>query len=187
MTTSQLTNSINPSTAGRALLVPLVLVCFAFWPAPNAFGVLPAPDGGYPGFNTAEGDNALLSLTTGGFNTATGFDALLNNTTGNSNTANGGEALYSNTTGGNNTANGVQALYSNTTGGNNTANGFAALVSNTTGSENTANGVAALRGNTIGEGNTANGRGVPVAAHLGLVTADFTKGDRWRRRRGSAA
>src|SRR6266487_4665938 len=32
---------------------------------PKAFGVVPAPDGGYPGFNTAEGQKALFSLTTG--------------------------------------------------------------------------------------------------------------------------
>ena len=30
-----------------------------------ARAVTPEPDGGYPGFNTAEGDNALFSLTTG--------------------------------------------------------------------------------------------------------------------------
>src|SRR5258708_29013220 len=47
------------------------------------------PDGGYPGDNTAEGDNALLNLTTGLDNTAIGSQALLNNSTGNDNTANG--------------------------------------------------------------------------------------------------
>ena len=30
--------------------------------------VIPPPDGGYPGSNTAEGQNALLSLTDGTFN-----------------------------------------------------------------------------------------------------------------------
>jgi len=40
---------------------------------PTAQAVVPAPDGGYPGGNTAEGQNALLSLTTGGYNTAIGF------------------------------------------------------------------------------------------------------------------
>jgi hypothetical protein len=34
-------------------------------------------------FNTAEGQNALLSLTTGISNTAIGFDALINTTIGN--------------------------------------------------------------------------------------------------------
>jgi len=39
---------------------------------PKAFGVVPAPDGGYPRFNTAEGQKALLNLTTGVGNTAVG-------------------------------------------------------------------------------------------------------------------
>jgi hypothetical protein len=37
---------------------------------PLAQAVTPAPDGGYPGFNTAEGQNALFSRTTGVWNTA---------------------------------------------------------------------------------------------------------------------
>ena len=39
--------------------------------------VIPPPDGGYPGGNTAEGQNALLSLSSGGYNTAVGFVSLL--------------------------------------------------------------------------------------------------------------
>ena len=40
----------------------------------RAQAVNPPPDGGYPGFNTAEGQNALLSLdtSTGFANTAVG-------------------------------------------------------------------------------------------------------------------
>ena len=38
-----------------------------------ADAVIPAPDGGYPGFNTAEGENALKNLTTGSANTAIGW------------------------------------------------------------------------------------------------------------------
>ena len=68
------------------------------------------PDGGYLNQNTAEGDNALFSLTTGGFNTAIGFQALHNNTTGGFNTASGRSALHNNTTGDGNTASGSQAL-----------------------------------------------------------------------------
>ena len=147
-------NSISTAVAG--LLT--VLVCFALSPTPNAFGVTPAPDGGYPGFNTAEGQDALFSLTTGIANTANGAFALYKNSTGNGNTANGFEALFSNTTGIQNTANGVQALLNNTTGDNNTANGLNALRSNTVGIDNTANGHSALQNNTRGIVNTANGR-----------------------------
>ena len=72
-------------------LIALLLACFGLSPAVQA--VVPAPDGGYPGFNTAEGTDALFSLTGGINNTATGFDALLFNTTGISNTATGSAAL----------------------------------------------------------------------------------------------
>jgi len=35
---------------------------------PEAHAVVPPPDGGDPGGNAAEGQNALFSLTTGAFN-----------------------------------------------------------------------------------------------------------------------
>src|SRR6266853_2662048 len=95
------------------LLIPLVLACFALSPAPNAFGVSPAPDGGYSGNNTAEGTSALFSLTSGVSNTAVGYQALYHNTTGNYNTAEGFNALFVNTTGAQNTATGYNALTSN--------------------------------------------------------------------------
>ena len=43
---------------------------------PDGHAVSPPPDGGYPGGNTAEGQSALLSLTSGTFNTAIGFLSL---------------------------------------------------------------------------------------------------------------
>ena len=43
-----------------SILVALTLGAFALASAPTAFGVVPAPDGGYPGGNTAEGDFALF-------------------------------------------------------------------------------------------------------------------------------
>jgi hypothetical protein len=122
----------------------------------SASAVTPAPDGGYANQNTAEGDNALLNLTTGSFNTATGFEALFSNTTGSNNTAIGVGALLNNNSG-DNTATGVNALFSNTTGSDNTASGFNALLSNTTGSQNTGNGVGTLKQNTTGGSNTASG------------------------------
>jgi len=67
MTTSPLTNSISLATAGRSfLLIPFVLVCLAL--SPMARAVLPAPDGGYASQNTAEGTDALFSLTIGANN-----------------------------------------------------------------------------------------------------------------------
>src|SRR5439155_5860478 len=84
------------------LLIPLALAWFTL--APTAQAVDPAPDGGYANQNTAEGTDALFSLTTGIENTANGFDALYTNTTGSLNTADGRGALFSNTTGHDNTA-----------------------------------------------------------------------------------
>jgi len=107
--------------------------------------------------NTAIGNAALSSNTTGTNNVANGYNSLKTSTTGSSNTANGSYSLYSNTTGDGNTANGYFSLYSNTTGYQNTANGYESLKSNTTGGGNTANGFMTLQANTEGHGNTANG------------------------------
>jgi hypothetical protein len=151
--TSALTNCICRAT--RQCLFPLVLLtCLAS--ASSVQAVTPAPDGGYPGSNTAEGTQALFSRTTGIWDTALGFQALYSDTTGNSNTATGLRALFSNKTGNKNTATGVYALYSNTTASFNTAIGWNALTSNTTGSNNTATGFQALANNTA-DGNVAVG------------------------------
>jgi Chaperone of endosialidase len=139
------------------LLLSLTFVLAWLALAPPAGAVSPAPDGGYPGGNTAEGQNALSSLTTGGFNTAVGFFSLFANTTGNFNTAVGGGALDLNIAD-DNTAIGAAALLLNTTGTDNTASGVDALASNDTGSQNTATGAFALFSNTIGVQNTADGR-----------------------------
>ena len=133
------------------------LVLF-FYILPKAQAVVPAPDGGYPGGNTAEGQNALFGLTTGGFNTAVGFLSLRFNRTGEFNTAVGAGALFANTES-DNTAIGTLALFSNTIGGDNVASGFEALFSNTLGAENTASGAFALFHNTTGANNTAIGEG----------------------------
>jgi uncharacterized coiled-coil protein SlyX len=151
----------------------LALACFGL-SSPKAFGVVPAPDGGYPGGNTAEGQNALLSLTTGTYNTGIGIFSVLSLTDGDfctgigagtllantadQNTATGAGALLSNTIGEENTANGAFALFNNTDGNQNTAVGDNVLFSNTEGTFNTATGDSALFSNTTGDGNTANGQ-----------------------------
>jgi hypothetical protein len=138
-------------------VVVLALLCFAL--SPEAQAVSPVPDGGYPGNNTAEGNGALFSLTSGSLNTANGAFALFFNTSGSNNTAEGAGALVNNTSGNNNTANGVNVLYFNTIGGQNTATGFEALFSNTTGAEDNAFGSLALSSNNDGIFNNAFGRG----------------------------
>ena len=163
---------MNPSIRVKkaALLFVVPLVCFGL--LPKAQAVNPPPDGGYPGGNTAEGQNALFNLTTGTYNTAVGFFSLRSNTEGTFNTAVGAGTLFVNTadqntavgagallntSGGQNTATGAFALFNNTIGLQNTANGIFALFNNTTGSDNTASGLNALASNTTGEGNTAVG------------------------------
>jgi hypothetical protein len=172
MTALHLTESIGRSPLRHDLfLITLVLACFA--PARTVFAVSPAPDGGYPGNNTAEGTSALFSLTSGISNTAVGFQSLYKNTTGNYNTANGINALRDsrgaqntatgsgalgyNLVGNYNTANGYNALPGFGNGSNDAAIGLGALFSNRTGTENTAVGVSALANNTRGIQNTAVG------------------------------
>ena len=147
------TTTLSTHLPKRLLLIPL----FACSLLISAQAVSPPPDGGYPGGNTAEGQNALLSLTSGTYNTAVGFSSLKSNTIGNLNTAIGVNALSLNTNGTNNTANGGNALYSNGTGIENTASGVYALFLNTNGSDNTASGAFTLGANTTGGGNTAMG------------------------------
>jgi hypothetical protein len=151
-------NSHSPATAGRGfLLIALALTCFALSATAYAQKLSPAPDGGYRNQNTAEGNDALFSLTTGANNTAIGFNALHSLTIGSEATATGSLALFNDTTGFN-TAYGFKALYSNTDGFANVAIGRNAMRDHTTGDHNTATGGAALLSNTDGVGNTATGR-----------------------------
>lgn len=169
------------TTTINGVLVGVVLTWFGF--SQEAQAVLPPPDGGYPNFNTAEGQKALFSLTTGvgntavgsfplfsateaSFNTATGVAALLFNTA-DQNTAIGAAALLNNTTGFGNTAVGFLALENNDTGSFNTATGIRALPNNTTGSSNTATGVGALLSNISGDSNTAIGEAAMQANSTG--------------------
>src|SRR4029434_10605516 len=95
-------STINPS-----LLIIFALGCIAL--APVAEGVIPAPDGGYPGGNTAAGQNRLFSLTIGTYKTAVGFLSLWSDTGANFNTAIGAGALVLNAAD-RNTATGAGAL-----------------------------------------------------------------------------
>src|SRR5215211_6508570 len=149
---------MKTTTKTHLLFVAVVLVCFGLLPRVQA--VLPPPDGGYPGGNTAEGTKALFSLTTGGYNTAVGWYSLFTDSTGSFNTGVGAGTLLLNTASGN-TAIGSRTLANNTTGGTlgniqevdfgpNVAVGWQALESNTLGSANTAMGYQALRSFTTG-------------------------------------
>ena len=135
-------------------VIAFVLAWFAFSPAAQA--VVPPPDGGYPGANTAEGTNALFNNTTGSFNTALGWLTMQSNTQAKYNTAVGAGALFSNTITEQNTATGAGALFNNI-GAHNSAHGAFALFSNTLGSGNTATGSNALFANTGASDNTATG------------------------------
>ena len=73
--------SLLPLCRARLMIkIAIVVTCCGLCSSVPA--VTPAPDGGYPNANTAEGTDALLNLTTGTENTATGFQALFSNTTG---------------------------------------------------------------------------------------------------------
>ena len=165
-------NSMNYPPSPRGLFLILLIGCFGL--LSQAKPVEPAaPDTALAGGNTADGQNALLSLTTGTFNTAIGFDAvlfisdasfdtgvgagaLLLDTAG-TNTAVGAGALLTNSTGSDNNAVGAFALFNNTTGTFNNAHGRESLFVNVDGSENNAFGDLALSSNTTGGKNTAVG------------------------------
>jgi hypothetical protein len=74
---------MKPNTFSSFLFVLLTYLALS----PTVQAVNPPPDGGYPGGNTAEGQNALLNLTTGQFNTAVGFFSLRGDIGGSFNTA----------------------------------------------------------------------------------------------------
>ena len=105
--------------------------------------------------NTAYGNDALGSLTTGHGNTAIGSLALLFADANSNNTAIGFSALYYNKAD-NNIAIGVDAMVANRTGTQNTAIGISSLISNVNGNANTAIGFNALA-NYNGDASTAVG------------------------------
>jgi hypothetical protein len=146
-------NRRSPLRCGFFVL-PIALLWFALSSALQA--VNPPPDGGYGNQNTAEGTDALFSLTSGVWNVAVGFQALFHDTTGKQNTAVGYKALFSNISGDKSTAYGSQALLINTTGTENVATGFSTLSSNISGNRNTGVGYRTLAFNDADD-NTAIG------------------------------
>jgi len=87
------TSTGPPFWRSSFILIALALGSFAL--AERVQAVNPPPDGGYPGFTTAEGQNALFSLTTGSANTAVGWFALWSNAEGSFNTATGAGRSFS--------------------------------------------------------------------------------------------
>jgi len=148
------------------------LVCFGLCQQVQSATDTPDP-GSISAGNTADGQLALLSLTTGIYNSAFGFYAALSISdqsfdtavgagtllldTAGTNTAVGAGALFSNSTGSDNDAFGTFALFNSTTGLFNNAVGREALFSNVDGSQNNAMGDLALFSNTSGGTNTAVG------------------------------
>lgn len=126
-------------------------------------GVLIGRGEGNVASNTAVGNIALQSNTSGTQNFAGGRQALRFNTTGSSNTAVGNESMVTNTTGSSNTAIGSGALYS-ANGIGNTAVGQQAGVALTSGNNNTVFGNNALYNNSTGENNTVVGAHALFAA-----------------------
>jgi len=93
----------------------IALVCAYFMLSPMMQALTSPPDGGYPGGNTAEGQNALSNLISGTYNTAVGFFSIGTLSTGQFCTGIGAGALLLNTAN-ENTATGAGALLSDTIG-----------------------------------------------------------------------
>ena len=155
--------------------IPSVLITFAlvyFALVQNTRAVSPPPDGGYPGGNTAEGDEALFRLTNGLQNAALGTGALRDNTTGNYNTAAGINALSDNVVGVQNTAVGIDALL-NSKDSHNVALGATAGENLRSGNGNVYIG-SGIRG-AFAEDNTTRVRNVnasPVTGRAVYVDSD---------------
>jgi Chaperone of endosialidase len=164
-------NSIMKSRKIIFTTILSALVCFGLCQQVQSATDTPDP-GSVSLSNTADGQNALLSLTSGIYNSAFGFDSLLltsdasfNTGVGagtlllniaSQNTAVGAGALLSNSDGADNNAVGAFALFTNVSGSFNNAVGRGAQ-QNSTGDQNNALGDLAMFNNTTGSLNTAVG------------------------------
>jgi hypothetical protein len=148
------------------LVIPLALACFALLPRVQATPD-PSPRAGTG--NVADGNGALQHVTAAAsFDSAFGNNALNTLTTGNNNAAQGNSALFT-ANGSKNTAVGVTALRFNASGADNTAVGYKAL-NVSLGSTNTAAGSGAGSTLTSGSGNTFLG------TNAGIVLPDPGQG-----------
>ena len=145
----------RPPLRCRSVLIALAFALSVLSPMSRA--VDPAPVGGYPGENTALGEDALFTYDTSiqGENTACGHDSLYNLSTGIYNTAFGDDTLHDSTGGNNNTAVGWHAMTGNATGSMNTGIGCDALANTDTGDVNIAIGFRAGLNITNGSNNIA--------------------------------
>jgi len=158
MTPQKLLINHSSSLLRRGWVLTLLAVgSFAFCQQLQSATDTPDPGGTLPVSNTADGLNALKSITTGIHNAAFGFDALLSNSDANFNTAIGSATLLLND-GAQNTAVGTGALLSNTIGSPNTAVGTFAMFFNVDGAANTAVGDEALEFNVSAVTNAAVGQ-----------------------------
>src|SRR5437016_94748 len=130
------------------------LVCFGLCQQVQSATDTPDP-GSVPTSNTADGQGALGSLTTGLYNSAFGFLSVLSLSDANFDTGVGAAALLVDN-GGTNTAVGAGALLNNSDGADNNAVGAFALFNNVSGFFNNAHGRNALL-NSIGSQNNAMG------------------------------
>jgi Chaperone of endosialidase len=161
---------VKTQTAIPGFLIGIAIAGSTVFPIAQA--VSPPPDGGYPGFNTAEGAKALQNLSSGVANTGLGWYALLSDAAGNYNTAVGAGALIFNAAD-SNTAVGAAALLLNSTGTQNVAVGSNALGNNNGGFDNNAVGYFTLFNNTSGNSNNAVGTGALSTNHNGAQNSAF--------------
>src|SRR6266508_381360 len=115
------------------------LVCFGLCQQLQSATDTPDP-GAKPLSNTADGVNALLSITTGLYNSAFGFDSLLSTSDTSFNTGVGAGTLLLNTS------------------SSNTAVGAWAMLNNVDGFQNTVVGTGAGPGMILGDSNTYLGQ-----------------------------
>jgi hypothetical protein len=113
--------------------------------------------------NTAVGNSALSSNTSGAGNTAVGNGAMSSGTISNYNTAVGYQALQTNSSSGN-VGMGYVSLQSNTSGTYNTAQGYASLSSVNTGASNVGIGGSAANNLTTGSNNIYIGESTLASA-----------------------